>query len=218
MLIICSQSFIIKETKGTIRNRTSHNAPFDSLLSPGWTGTSNKGCFNILSTAVQLMEESNSNSRIIDLTGDNESVPEFVDLSKDPSCQLLFFFKRLASRSIWQWHFHQRGILVFQQDWWDIRSSTSLIDWNTDYVLLSGTRRRTFLPQWGGLSLKAPREHPDCSMVLKMKMEKSAGSPSIKSTAAFNTAKCRNLLSDPEQTAIKDHLLVCCTPSPMDPL
>ena len=37
-------------------------------------------------------------------------------------------------------------------------------------------------------------------------------------TAAFDTAKCRNL-SDPERIAIKDHLLyVCCTPSPTDPL
>ena len=49
----------------------------------------NKGRFDILSTAMQLMEESSDsdsscNSRVIDLTGDVSLVAEFVDLSKDP--------------------------------------------------------------------------------------------------------------------------------------
>ena len=59
-------------------------------------------------------------------------------------------------------------------------------------------------------------EHPKCSMGLKMeKIGKLTVSPNT--TTAFNTAKCRNL-NDPEQTAIKDDLLVCCTPSPTNPL
>ena len=40
--------------------------------------------FNILSSSIQLMDDSDSNSRInINLTGDGQSVAEFVVLSKD---------------------------------------------------------------------------------------------------------------------------------------
>ena len=56
--------------------------PADSLLVK--QELQNKGCFDILSTAMQLVEESDSNcnSRVIDLTGD-KPVAEFVDLLKD---------------------------------------------------------------------------------------------------------------------------------------
>ena len=47
--------------------------------------------FDILSTAMQLMEEpnfsnfdSNLDSRVIDLTANDKSIAEFVDFSKDP--------------------------------------------------------------------------------------------------------------------------------------
>ena len=52
-------------------------------------------------------------------------------------------------------------------------------------------------------------EHPECSSTLKL--EKSTAS------IPFHTTACKNL-THLERTAIKDHLLVCCTPSPTDPL
>ena len=46
---------------------------------------------------------------------------------------------------------------------------------------------------------------------------KTENKSTVSPDSAFNTTKCRNL-SNQERTAIKDHLLVCCTLSPTDPL
>ena len=101
----------------------------------------NKGRFDILSTAMQLMEESDSNcnSRVIDLTGD-KSVPEFVNLSKDP--EVFNLCSSSSDSSICSsdssvmpsacFKVNLTDILVLQQDWWEIRSSASLIDWNAN--------------------------------------------------------------------------------------
>ena len=65
-------------------------------------------------------------------------------------------------------------------------------------------------------------EHPDCSMGLKENqstkkhlMEKQLTVSPETPAAAFHTTNCKNLC-DLDRTAIKDHLLLCCTPSPTD--
>ena len=87
-MLICSQSFIIEETKETIttRNRTICLLIAYSLLVKQELRNHR---FDIHSTAMQLMD--NNNSRIIDLTGDDQSVAEFVDLSKTKIWKFLTF-------------------------------------------------------------------------------------------------------------------------------
>ena len=59
----------------------------------------NKGSrFDILSTAMQLMDDSDSNSRIIDLTGNDQLVAEYVDLSKD--AEVVDLYSRNSSVSL----------------------------------------------------------------------------------------------------------------------
>ena len=58
-------------------------------------------------------------------------------------------------------------------------------------------------------------EHSNCSR-LGLNLEENQLPVSPETPAAlFHTTKCKNL-SDPEQKAVKDHLLVHCTPSPTD--